>query len=238
MPKRSKRYQKELSFLHEKFSAKEMTSGVSVEAALKALIEACSVNFDPTVDLSVNLGIDPRKAEQNVRGFAVLPEGLGREVKVAVFARGPKAEEAKQAGADYVGAEDLVALIQEGKIFFNSVIATPDCMTLVAKVGKILGPKGLMPNPKTGTVTTDVANAVKDAKAGKVEFKNDKGGTIHVPVGKVSFGLSRLLSNIKAVTSAINRSKPQTIRGNFIKSAFLSHSQGPSVNIKISELTL
>ncbi|MCS6893609.1 MAG: 50S ribosomal protein L1 [Deltaproteobacteria bacterium] len=225
-------------FLSEKAEIMEVTGGkvTSLDSAIAAIQKACRVKFDPTLDIAVNLTIDTKKSDQNVKGFAVLPEGLGKEIKVAVFARGPKAEEAKQAGADHVGAEDLVVRIQEGLQDFDTVIATPDCMTLVAKVGKILGPRGLMPSPKTGTVTLDVANAVREAKAGKVEFKNDKGGTIQVPAGKVSFGPNRLISNIKAIINAIMKAKPQAVKGGFIKSVYISHSQGPSIQIKLSEL--
>ncbi len=229
---RSKRYKVELKKISEKCSQQPE----KVDAALQAIVDSCSVKFDPSLDLAVNLNIDPKKSDQSVRGFAVLPHGLGKEVKVAVFARGNKIEEAKQAGADYVGAEDLVVQIQEGLLDFHTVIATPECMTLVAKVGKILGPRGLMPNPKSGTVTQDVAHAVKEAKAGKVEFKNDKGGTVHVQVGKISFGVEKLKENLIAVMHAIMKAKPQTVKAGFIKRAFISHSQGPSVEIRVADI--
>lgn len=231
--RRSKRFQRELLALeHLKSSKRE----VAVTEAVSSIISACSLKFEPTLDAVFNLNIDPKKGDQNVRGACPLPYGLGKEIKVAVFARGSKAEEARKAGADYVGAEDLVASVLDGNLDFQTVIATPDCMALIAKVGKILGPRGLMPSPKTGTVTLDVETAVREAKAGKVEFRNDKGGSVHVPVGKVSFGVEKLEANLKAIASAIQRAKPAAVKGNFIKSVFLSHSQGPSVRVRVADL--
>lgn len=254
MARRSKRYIQELITIAKEIDANITTSvenrtakslksvinarEFTLEEAINLIKKAKLVKFDPSLNVAVNLNIDPKKGDQNIRGSAVLPGGLGKEIKVAVFARDQKAEEAKRAGADYVGAEDLVAAIQEGNLDFQTVISTPDCMTLVAKVGKILGPRGLMPSPKTGTVTLDVETAVKQAKAGKVEFKNDKGGTVHAAVGKLSFPVDSLRENVQAIVSAISRVKPQTVKGQLIKSVYLSHSQGPGLRVKLSDLSI
>lgn len=187
--------------------------------------------FDETVEISIRLGVDPRHADQQIRGAVVLPYGTGRTLKIAVFAKGEKAKEAQEAGADKVGAEDLVAEIQQGVIDFDVVVATPDMMGTVGKLGKILGPKGLMPNPKTGTVTMDVAKAIQEIKAGKVEYRVDKNGIVHVPIGKVSFETEKLLGNFRTLMNVIVRAKPTTAKGTYIKSVVLSATMGPGVRV-------
>ncbi|MEM6763246.1 MAG: 50S ribosomal protein L1 [Pseudomonadota bacterium] len=192
------------------------------------------VKFDETVEVAFNLGVDPRHADQMVRGVCVLPNGTGKDVKVAVFARGDKADEAKAAGADIVGAEELVAEIQSGKIDFERCIASPDMMPLVGRLGKVLGPRGLMPNPKVGTVTPDVAKAVKDAKGGAVEFRVEKGGIVHGPVGKVSFGEAALAENVRAFWDAVNRAKPSGAKGTYMKKAAMSSTMGPGIKLDLA----
>ncbi|MDO8282047.1 MAG: 50S ribosomal protein L1 [Thermodesulfovibrionia bacterium] len=187
--------------------------------------------FDETVDLAVNIGIDAKKSDQLVRGSVVLPHGLGKEVRVVVFAKGDKGKEAMDAGADFVGADDLADKISKGWFEFDRVIATPDIMGVVGKIGKLLGPRGLMPNPKTGTVTFDVGNAVKEAKAGKVEYKTEKGAIIHVPIGKVSFESEKLFDNAQSVIKSIVRSKPSTSKGKFLKKISVSSTMGAGVPV-------
>jgi len=206
----------------------------ALDEAVKLIKERATAKFDESVEVAFNLGVDPRHADQMVRGVCVLPNGTGKEVRVAVFARGDKAEEAKAAGADVVGAEDLVAQIQEGTIDFERCIATPDMMPLVGRLGKVLGPRGLMPNPKVGTVTPDVATAVKDAKGGAVEFRVEKGGIIHGPVGKVSFAEDQLKENIRAFWDAVNRAKPSGAKGTYMKKAAMSSTMGPGIRIDLS----
>jgi large subunit ribosomal protein L1 len=201
------------------------------EEAVKALLETTYAKFDESVDLAIRLGVDPKKADQMVRGTVVLPNGIGKKVRVLVFAKGQKEKEALDAGADLVGAEDLTEKISQGWLEFDKAIATPDMMGTVSKLGKILGPRGLMPNPKVGTVTFDVAKAVKEIKAGKVEFKVEKAGILHVPVGKVSFGFNRLFENIKALLEVILRVKPPTSKGIYLRSITLSTTMGPGVKI-------
>ncbi len=201
------------------------------EDAAKLTVEASYAKFDETVDLAVRLGVDPRHADQMVRGTVVLPNGLGKKVTVAVFAKGDKEKEALEAGADFVGAEDLVEKVQKGFLDFDKAIATPDMMGGVGKLGKILGPRGLMPNAKLGTVTFDVAKAVKDVKAGKVDFKAEKAGIVHAPVGKVSFGWEKLIQNIAALIETIMRLKPSTSKGTYIKGISLSSTMGPGVRV-------
>jgi large subunit ribosomal protein L1 len=208
----------------------EMGEGV------KLLLETAYAKFDEGVDLAVRLGVDPKKADQMVRGTVVLPHGTGRKVRVLAFAKGQKEKEALDAGADVVGGEDLVEKISKGWLEFDKAIATPDMMGLVSKLGKILGPRGLMPNPKVGTVTFDLEKAVKEIKAGKVEFKVEKAGVVHVPVGKVSFGFDRLLENIKNIMEMILRAKPPTSKGIYLRSIALSTTMGPG--IKIDPLTV
>jgi large subunit ribosomal protein L1 len=198
---------------------------------VKLLLETSYTKFDEGVDLAVRLGVDPKKADQMVRGTVVLPHGTGRKVRVLVFAKGQKEKEASDAGADFVGAEELIDKISKGWLEFDKVIATPDMMGSVSKLGKTLGPRGLMPNPKVGTVTFDLEKAIKEIKAGKVEFKVEKAGIIHVPVGKVSFGLDRLLENAKALLEVILRAKPPTSKGIYFRSIALSTTMGPGIKI-------
>jgi len=203
-----------------------------IDEALRLLKELPACRFDETVELAVKLGIDPRKSDQNVRGVIVLPHGTGRQVRVAVVAEGEAAQQAREAGADYVGSTDLLEKIEkEGWLDFDVLIATPQAMQQVRRLGRILGPRGLMPNPKTGTVTDDVASAVREAKAGRVEYRNDRTGCIHVPIGKMSFEVSQLLENAKAVYDAIVRSKPAAFRGAYIQSVAVSSTMSPGVKV-------
>lgn len=203
----------------------------SVEDAVAKAIAASFAKFDETVDMALGLGVDPKYSDQMVRGAVALPNGLGKTVRVAVFCKGDKEAEAKAAGADIVGAEDLVARIKEGNLDFDTAIATPDVMALVGQVGKILGPRGLMPNAKTGTVTFDVAAAVKEVKAGRVEFKVDKAGVLHAPLGKVSFGPEKILENMKALLDQVNRLKPSAAKGTYMKTMAVSTTMGPGFRV-------
>lgn len=200
-----------------------------IEEGAKTVKSLSSAKFDETVELAMRLGVDPRHADQMVRGMVVLPHGTGKKVRVAVFAKGAKADEAKAAGADVVGSDELVDQVKAGNINFDLVIATPDMMAMVGKVGRILGPKGLMPNPKTGTVTMDVTKAVENAKAGQVNYRVDKKGNIHAPVGKASFDDAKLAENINEFVKAINKSKPSTAKGKYIRHAALSLTMSPAV---------
>ena len=202
-----------------------------LEDGVKLLMDTAHAKFDEGVDVAVRLGVDPKKPDQMVRGTAVLPHGTGKKVKVLVFAKGQKEKEAQDAGADYVGAEDLIGKISQGWLDFDKAIATPDMMGAVSKLGKILGPRGLMPNPKVGTVTFDLAKAVKEIKAGKVEFKVEKAGIVHIPVGKVSFGFDKLLENARTVLEVIIRVKPPTSKGIYLRSIALSTTMGPGIKI-------
>jgi large subunit ribosomal protein L1 len=202
-----------------------------MEEGVKLLVETSYAKFDEGVDLAIRLGVDPKKADQMVRGTVVLPNGTGKKVRVLVFGKGQKEKEALDAGADIVGGEDLIEKISKGWLEFDKAIATPDMMGLVSKLGKILGPRGLMPNPKVGTVTFDLERAIKEIKAGKVEFKVEKAGVIHVPVGKVSFGFDRLLENIKTLLEVILRAKPPTSKGVYLRSIALSTTMGPGIKI-------
>lgn len=193
--------------------------------------------FDETLDMAVRLGVDPRKSDQMVRGTVVLPHGTGKKVRVLVFAKGEKEQEARDAGADFVGADDLVDKIKEGWMDFDKTVATPDMMGSVGKLGKILGPRGLMPNPKLGTVTFDLAKAVREIKAGKVEFKVEKAGIVHVPVGKISFAESSLVENIKATVESIVKAKPPTSKGKYLKKLSLSSTIGPGILLNIGSVT-
>ena len=200
-----------------------------------ALIKAnASAKFDETLEIAMNLGVDPRHADQMVRGVVSLPNGTGKTVRVAVFARGAKADEARDAGADIVGAEDLMETIQGGKIEFDRAIATPDMMPIVGRLGKILGPRNLMPNPKVGTVTMDVATAVKNAKAGEVQFRAERAGVVHGGIGKVSFDEAKLAENIKAFVQAVNRAKPSGAKGTYLQKIALSSTMGPGVTVDVS----
>jgi len=202
-----------------------------LENGVKLLLETAYAKFDEGVDLAIRLGVDPKKADQMVRGTVILPHGTGKKVRVLVFAKGQKEKEALDAGANFVGGEDLIEKISKGWLEFDKAIATPDMMGLVSKLGKILGPRGLMPNPKVGTVTFDLERAVKEIKAGKVEFKVEKAGVIHVPVGKVSFGFGQLLENIKTLLEVIVRVKPPTSKGIYLRSIALSTTMGPGIKI-------
>ncbi len=203
-----------------------------LEEAIKMVKSKASANFDETVEIAMNLGVDPRHADQMVRGVVNLPNGTGKTVRVAVFARGAKADEAKAAGADIVGAEDLLEVIQGGKIDFDRCIATPDMMPLVGRLGKVLGPRNLMPNPKVGTVTMDVKGAVEAAKGGAVEYRVEKAGIIHAGIGKVSFTEAALLENIKAFTDAVQKSKPAGAKGTYLKRVSVSSTMGPGVHVE------
>ena len=208
-----------------------------LEEAVKLIKEHATVKFDETVEIAMNLGVDPRHADQNVRGVVTLPHGTGKTVRVAVFAKGDKAEEAKSAGADIVGAEDLSEQIQGGKMDFDRCIATPDMMPLVGRLGKVLGPRGLMPNPKLGTVTNDVAEAVKAAKGGQVEYRVEKAGIVHAGVGKASFANDALVENVKAFVGAISRAKPSGAKGTYIKRMSLSSTMGPGLKVDVGSVT-
>lgn len=215
----------------------DRTKVYPLTAALDVVKQSSYAKFDETVDVAVRLGVDPRHADQMVRGAVVLPNGLGKEVRVLVFAKGEKEKEALDAGADYVGGDDLVAKIQEGWFEFDTAIATPDMMGVVGKIGKVLGPRGLMPNPKVGTVTFEVARAVKESKAGKVEFRVEKAGIVHAPVGKVSFSTEFLKGNILALVEALVKAKPSAAKGTYIRKVSLSSTMGPGVNLDVSDLT-
>ena len=204
----------------------------SLEDAIGMVVEAPKAKFDETVEIAVRLGVDPRQAEQNVRGTVALPNGTGKTVRIAVFAKGDKEREAKEAGADVVGAEDLVKRIQEENwLEFDKAIATPDMMGLVGRIGKVLGPRGLMPNPKVGTVTFDVGKAVKELKAGRVEYRVEKAGIVHVPIGKVSFGKEKLLENARALVSSLVKAKPAAAKGNYLMTVAVSSTMGPGVKV-------
>src|SRR5213593_3152675 len=228
MAKRSKRYQKAAARI-------DRARRYPLDEAIRTLMEAAAegpAKFDETVELAVKLGVDPRQADQNVRGTVVLPHGRGKTVRVVVFAKGEKAKEASEAGADHVGAEELAKKIQDEQwLDFDTAIATPDMMGAVGRLGKILGPRGLMPNPKVGTVTFEVGKAVREVKAGKVEFRVEKAGIVHVPIGKRSFGPEKLIENAHALLSSLLRAKPAAAKGNYMQSVAVSTTMGPSVRI-------
>ncbi len=205
--------------------------------AVKLVKAGASAKFDETIEVAMNLNIDPRKADQNLRGTVMLPHGTGKSLRVAVFAKGERAKEAEAAGADIVGAEDLAERIQGGQIDFDRCIATPDMMALVGRLGKVLGPRGLMPNPKLGTVTANVAEAVRAAKGGQVEFRAEKAGIVHAGVGKASFTEEALIENVKAFVGAITRAKPTGVKGTFIQKISLSSTMGPGVKLEIASVT-
>ena len=224
MPKRGKKYT----------AAKQTITGpagVTVADAVKLAVESSFAKFDETVDVAVRLGVDPRHADQMVRGSVVLPNGIGKTVRVLAFAKGEKEKEAQDAGADYVGGDDLVEKIKGGWFDFDKVVATPDMMGAVGKIGKILGPRGLMPNAKTGTVTFDVTRAVKELKAGKIEFRVEKAGIVHAPMGKVSFGVEKLVQNVTAFLETILRMKPSSSKGTYVRGIAISTTMGPGVKI-------
>jgi large subunit ribosomal protein L1 len=225
MPKRSRRYR-------EGLAAIDRSRLYTLAEAVEVLKSAPAAKFDESVDIALNLGVDPKHADQMVRGALVLPHGTGRSVRVLVFAKGEKEKEAAEAGADYVGAEDLAKKIQEeGWLDFERVVATPDLMGVVGRLGKVLGPRGLMPNPKLGTVTMDVARAVSESKAGKVEYRVDKSGIIHVSIGKRSFGANQLLENATALIDAVVRARPTVAKGTYLKKISLSTTMGPGIPV-------
>ncbi len=207
-----------------------------LEEALKLVKETATKKFDESVDAAINLGVDPKHADQVVRGAVVLPHGMGKSVKIAVFAKGDKAKEAQEAGADIVGAEDLAEKIQGGFMEFDKVVASPDMMGVVGRLGKILGPRGLMPNPKVGTVTMDIGRAVKEQKAGKVEFRVEKAGIVHVPFGKASFAPEKLKDNFDAIMEVIFKARPQTAKGVYLKNVTVSTTMGPGIKLDTAEL--
>jgi large subunit ribosomal protein L1 len=208
-----------------------------LDDAMKLVKETATKKFDETVDAAINLGVDPKHADQVVRGAVVLPHGMGKTVKIAVFAKGDKAKEAEGAGADIVGAEDLAEKIQGGFMDFDKVLATPDMMGVVGRLGKVLGPRGLMPNPKVGTVSLDIARAVREQKAGKVEFRVEKAGIVHVPFGKASFDPEKLKANFAAIMEVIYKAKPQTAKGLYVRNVTLSTTMGPGIKVDLAELT-
>jgi len=224
------KYGKRTTAAREAFAGK---SDVTVEEAVSLVKGNAKAKFDETIEISMNLGVDPRHADQMVRGVVGLPNGTGKDVRVAVFARGPKAEEAEKAGADIVGAEDLMETIQGGKIDFDRCIATPDMMPIVGRLGKVLGPRNLMPNPKVGTVTMDVETAVKAAKGGEVQFKVEKAGVIHAGIGKASFDEAKLIENVRAFVGAVAKAKPTGSKGTYMKKVSLSSTMGPGVSVNV-----
>ncbi len=208
----------------------------TLEEACELVVSTASAKFDETVDVAIKLGVDPKKADQNVRGSVALPHGLGKTIRVVVFAKGPKAEEATKAGADVVGADDLAEKIKGGFMDFDAVVATPDMMGQVGKIGKILGPRGLMPSPKVGTVTTNVGETVTSIKAGRAEFRVEKTGIVQAPIGKASFGKTKIVENAQALLNAINKAKPQTSKGVYLEKFSLSLTMGPGVKVDVSPL--
>jgi len=207
-----------------------------LEDGVRLVKETARAKFDETVEMAVRLGVDPRQADQNVRGTVSLPHGMGKTVRVLAFAKGEKEKEAQEAGADFVGGEDLIKKISEGWFDFDKTVATPDMMAVVGRIGKVLGPRGLMPNPRTGTVTVDIGKAVKEIKAGKLEFRVDKAGIVHVPFGKVSFNPEQLIGNAKAVLASILRAKPASAKGNYVRGVTVSTTMGPGIKIDLSQV--
>ena len=229
MAKRSKR-QKEIM---EKFDRNKI---YDPKTAFELVKELSNVKFDETVELHAKLGVNPKHADQNLRGTVVLPHGTGRTVRVAVFAKGEKAKEAEEAGADFVGAEDLAEKIEGGWMDFDVAVATPDMMSVVGRLGRILGPQGLMPNPKTGTVTFEVGKAINEIKAGRIEYRVDKAGIVHLPIGKVSFSAEALLENFKEIMDTLVRERPAAAKGKYLKSVVISSTMGPGIKIDDSEI--
>jgi large subunit ribosomal protein L1 len=229
MPKHGKKFRKALE-------GTDLQQRFTIEDAVAKSLSASYAKFDETVDVAICLGVDPKYSDQMVRGAVSLPYGLGKTIRVAVFCKGEKQSEAAEAGADVAGAEDLVARVKEGWMEFDAAVATPDVMALVGQIGRVLGPRGLMPNAKTGTVTFDVANAVKELKAGRVDFKVDKAGVLHAPLGKVSFGAEKILGNLKALLDAVNRLKPTAAKGAYMKAMAVSTTMGPGFKIDVSEV--
>jgi len=224
---------KKMKAVKEKF---DKIKEYSLEEAIRIVRESSYSKFDETIDLAFNLGVDPKKSDQMVKGSVVLPHGIGKKVRVLVFAKGEKEKEAVDAGADIVGGEDIVGKISKGWLDFDKAVATPDMMGMVGKLGKILGPRGLMPNPKLGTVTFDISRAVKEIKAGKVEYKTEKAGIVHVPIGKVSFDNQKLFDNAKAVVDSVLKAKPATSKGKYMKKMCISSTMGPGVTVDMASL--
>lgn len=222
MPKRGKKYEEARKNI-------DREKKYEPDEAIRLVKDLSNRSFDETVELAVRLGVNPKHADQQVRGSVVLPHGTGKTVKVAVFAKGEKAKEAEEAGADYVGADELVAKVQEGWFDFDVAVATPDMMSSVGKLGKILGPRGMMPNPKSGTVTFEIEKAISDIKAGKVEYRTDKAGNVHVPIGKVSFSEEQLLENYNAVMDALIKARPAAAKGQYIRNITVSSTMGPGI---------
>ncbi len=229
MVKRGKKYRKVRELI-------DTTKKYLLDEAIEKVLATHYANFDESVDMAINLGVDPRKADQNIRGSVVLPHGTGKTVRVLAIAKGEKAKEAQEAGADYVGAEDVIEKIKEGWLDFDKVVATPDMMGQVGKIGRILGPRGLMPNAKTGTVTFDIGKAVKDIKGGKVDFRVDRAGVVHIPIGRVSFGPEKIKDNFAAVAETILRMKPASAKGTYVKGVALSSTMGPGVRLDPAEM--
>ncbi len=224
------KFGKRTTAARDAFAGKE---NLSVEEAVKLIKANSNVKFDETIEIAMNLGVDPRHADQMVRGVVGLPNGTGKTMRVAVFARGPKADEATAAGADIVGAEDLMEIVQSGKIEFDRCIATPDMMPIVGRLGKVLGPRNLMPNPKVGTVTMDIKAAVEAAKGGEVQFKAEKGGVVHAGIGKLSFDEAKLAENVRAFVSAVSKARPAGAKGSYMKKINLSSTMGPGVSVSV-----
>ncbi|UFJ40641.1 50S ribosomal protein L1 [Brevibacillus humidisoli] len=226
MPKQGKKYREAVKLI-------DKNKVYEVNEAIELVKKAASAKFDETVEAAYRLGVDPKRADQQIRGAVVLPHGTGKVQRVLVFAKGDKAKEAEAAGADYVGEADLISKIQGGWFDFDVVVATPDMMGEVGKLGRVLGPKGLMPNPKTGTVTFDVTKAVNEIKAGKIEYRVDKAGNIHAPIGKVSFDTDKLAENLAALTDALNRAKPAAAKGVYMRNVSISSTMGPGVRVDV-----
>ena len=207
-----------------------------LEDSLKLVKETARAKFDETVDMAIRLGVDPRQADQNIRGTVALPHGMGKTVRILAFAKGEKEREAQEAGADFVGSDELIKKIQEGWLDFDKAVATPDMMAAVGRIGKILGPRGLMPNPKTGTVSLDIGKAVREIKAGKLEFRVDKAGIVHVPVGRASFSAEQLIDNARMVLLTVLRAKPASAKGNYVKGVTVATTMGPGIKIDLAQI--
>lgn len=214
----------------------DRTQRYLLEDGLRLMRDTARAKFDETVEMAIRLGVDPRQADQNVRGTVSLPHGMGKTVRVLAFAKGEKEKEAQEAGADFIGSDELIKKISEGWFDFDKAVATPDMMAAVGRIGKVLGPRGLMPNPKTGTVTMEIGKAVKEIKAGKLEFRVDKAGIVHVPVGKASFDAEKLIDNARAVLMSILRAKPASAKGNYVRGVTLSTTMGPGIKVDLSQI--
>lgn len=214
----------------------DRTQRYLLEDGLRLLRDTARAKFDETVEMAIRLGVDPRQADQNVRGTVSLPHGMGKTVRVLAFAKGEKEKEAQEAGADFIGSDELIKKISEGWFDFDKAVATPDMMAAVGRIGKVLGPRGLMPNPKTGTVTVDIGKAVKEIKAGKLEFRVDKAGIVHVPVGKASFDAEKLIDNARAVLMSVLRAKPASAKGNYVRGVTISTTMGPGIKVDLSQI--